>query len=117
MSTGPTLFLSLFIIISIAGSIYYYLSIQKKKNKLSIENEWLNFTAAAERKDVQDLNTLGNILVWNTALSSKRLCKMSEIVDLHFTNTQSLGELKNIIDNKLLSFARKDDLEKFGHSN
>ena len=115
MSTGPTLFLSLFVIISIAGGIYYYLSKQKKKNKLSIENDWLNFTAAADRKDVQDLNKFGDILVWNTALSYNRLCKMSDIVDLHFNNTQSLGDLKNIIDNKLLSFTAKDRLEKHRH--
>ena len=97
------LFLTLFVIIFIAGVIYLRIKKSEHKKLVEFETNCLLFEAALRRKDFVEINRLGEELVFNPHIKLAHLEKMEVELKSLVNNSKDLKELALLVDNKILT--------------
>ena len=97
------LFITLFVIIFIAGLIYLRIKKSEHKKLVEFEPNWLLFEAALRRKDLVEIKRLGEELVFNPHIKLSHIEKMAVELKSLVHNSKDLKELELLVYNKILT--------------
>ncbi|MCC7454486.1 MAG: hypothetical protein IT222_10000 [Crocinitomix sp.] len=97
------LFITLFVIIFIAGFIYLRIKKSEHKKLVEFEPNWLLFEAALRRKDLVEIKRLGEELVYNPHIKLSHLERMAVELKSLVHNSKDLKELELLVYNKILT--------------
>jgi len=114
MTTGPSIFLFLSVLLFIAVTIQILLRRSRKKDKLSLDADWQNFLTASSTEDIEGINNYGDKLIWNKYLKQNQLTQISKVVELNIDKYPELKKLKLNAYNKQLHYNRTLDAGPYG---
>ncbi|ARV14976.1 hypothetical protein [Polaribacter sp. SA4-12] len=86
----------------VAIVIYFFIYKDRLNDKNSLEKEWQRFLKSESLNYIKGIAANGDKLIWNTALQSKQLDKIIEVVKARVSKYPELKKLENNAFNKKL---------------
>ena len=106
MTTGTSIIVTIAFILLIGTTIQFIIWRSNKRDKLSLDKDWMNFIDASTQSDIDLINEYGDKLIWNKHLKQEQLTIISEVVESKIEKNPKLEKLKLNAYNKQLHYDR-----------
>ena len=103
---NQTLIISLVIFIGVLSSIYYFVITSRKKDKERVDLDWVKFIEAIENLKIQEINLIGEKLIYNSFLSKQRLKVISNVINNDLKDYDEFEQLRILTLNKIAHYNR-----------